>query len=65
MTGLFNHPAGESMTCPRCHHIFERPIMVDGKAIRGHVIGDPATCKPDPGVLARDARDRKALRRGG
>jgi hypothetical protein len=59
--------------CPRCGRIFEAPFELehpDGtKAfVRGHVQGDPVTCIPiGPAVIrgeARDARRRRATRRG-
>lgn len=60
-------PDGSPVTCPVCGGIFERPQRVDGIDIGGHPVGHPRFCKPlaqgFPG-LKRDARERKAVRRG-
>lgn len=69
---LFGLPASEAGTdaCPRCGRLFEPALEVEleGKPvrIRGHVQGDPVLCVPLPGSpsLTRDARARKAGRRG-
>lgn len=51
---------GKPIPCPRCGGIFERPL--DG--IPGHPIGHPRLCPPMKGETPRDARERKAKRRG-
>lgn len=63
MTDLFGLPAADSMTCPQCGRVFERPVKVDGKRINGHPSGDPRLCVPvagSPGVKAA----RKSTKRG-
>lgn len=63
---VFDRPPGPGVLCQRCGRIFEAPLVVDGKVLAGHVQGDPVLCVPVPGApsLTRDARQRKAGRRG-
>jgi hypothetical protein len=63
---LFDMAPGPAVQCPRCGRLFEAPIELDGKRLPGHVQGDPIQCVPLPGMAAitRDARARKAGRRG-
>lgn len=55
-------PDGEPMPCPVCGRIFERPLVVDGKEIGGHPIGDPRFCTPLKTVLPRVERDARKRR---
>ncbi len=69
--GLFDAPPAPAMECPRCGRVFEEPLEVEiggqRRRIAGHVQGDPVLCVPLPTmaqVIERDARKRRANRRG-
>jgi hypothetical protein len=72
---LFGLGPVPAVSCPRCGRLFEAPVEIQGGdgqpvRIRGHVQGDPVLCVPLPGMASirgdgRDARVRKASRRGG
>lgn len=54
---------GEPVPCPRCGRIYERALP----GLTGHIPGDSdRLCPPTPrnGSVPRDARERKARRRG-
>lgn len=52
---------GEPIPCPRCGRIYERPLP----GLTGHVPGSSQRlCPPMTGTVPRDARERKARRRG-
>lgn len=65
---LLSRGPAPAITCPRCGRLFEMPIDKPIK-VRGHVQGDPDLCIALPGMASvrgsgRDARSRKASRRG-